>query len=155
MKNAFGQLIVDPRSLPRAERIDELRRVAGRLQAATDHGSRWLGGVLLDWLHQGGDIADHLGVRPPRGSHRTVAAVLRQAQQDAALLRLAAAVGCDRLALRILRGKAACPDEHRHLVADALALRVPTGPHAVTRARRRVIGVRRRVIDARRCDEHC
>lgn len=136
-RNAFGHLLADPRTLPRTERIDELRRVAGRLQAAPDRGSRWLGESLLDWLHRGGDFADHLDVRPPRGSRRTVAALLRQARQDAALLRLAAATGCDRLALRLLRGEVQCPAAHALLVAEVQSLRPPTGPHAVTRARQR------------------
>jgi len=137
MRNAFGQLIGDPLALPREERIDELRRVAGRLQAANDPGSRWFGAVLLAWLHDGGDFADRLAVRPPRGSRRTHSALLRQGRQDVALLRLAAALGCDRLALRVLRGAAECPAEHALLLAEAQALRVPMGAHAISRARRR------------------
>ena len=136
-RDAFGRLIADPRTLPRSERIDELRRVAGRLQAAPDVGSRWLGQSLLSWLHEGGNFEDVLSVRPERGSHRTVSRMLRQGQQDDALLRLATAIGCDRQTLRILRGEAECPPEHRQLHDAALALRVPTGPHAITRARRR------------------
>lgn len=135
-RNAFGGLVVDPRTLARADRVDELRRVAGRLQAASDPGSKWLGATLLDWLHRGGRFDDALEVRPERGSHRTVAGVLRQARQDQALLRLAVAVGCDRRALRILRG-GDCSGEHRDLRDAALALKVPTGPHAISRARRR------------------
>lgn len=136
MRDAFGRLL-DPVRADRLERVDELRRVAGRLHAAEDRGSRWLGGALLDWLHGGGDLADRLGVRPPRGSRRTHAQMLRQARQDAALLRLAAAVGCDRLALAILRGAAQCSADCAALLADAQALEVPTGPHAISRARRR------------------
>jgi len=137
VRNAFGQLIGDPLALPREERIDELRRVAGRLQAANDPGSRWFGAVLLDWLHSGGDFQDVLAVRPPKGSRRTVSALLTLGRRDAALLRLANAVGCDRTALRILRGAAECPSEHALLLAEAQALRVPMGAHAISRARRR------------------
>ena len=137
MRDAFGRLLADPSTLDRGERIDELRRVAGRLQAATDRGSRWLGSVLLDWLHCGGDLSHRLQIRPERGSHRPLAAMLRQERQDAALLRLAAAVGCDRLALAILRGTTECPPEHRALVDAAREAGAPSGPHALTRARRR------------------
>ncbi|MBX3704626.1 MAG: hypothetical protein KF822_12695 [Steroidobacteraceae bacterium] len=136
-RDAFGRLIADPRTLDRAERIAEVRRVAGRLQADVDRGSRWFGSALLDWLHVGGDLADRLAIRPEQGSHRTVAAMLRQERQDAALLRLASAVGCDRLALRVLRGEVESAPEHRHLVDAAREAQAPSGPHAISRARRR------------------
>lgn len=136
MRDAFGRLL-DPARADRLERIDELRRVAGRLQAAPDPGSRWFGSVLLTWLHGGGNLADRLAIRPPRGSRRTHAALLAQARQDAALLRLACAAGSDRRALRLLRGEAACPPELYELLAEARALDAPSGPHAITRARRR------------------
>jgi len=136
MRNAFGHLVADPSTLRYDERIDELRRVAGRLMADRDRGSQWAGGALLGWLQSGGRFEDTLGIRPPRGSRRSAARLLRAMQQDDALLRLATAVGCDRRALRILRG-AECPPEYQSLRDAALGLRVPTGPHAITRARRR------------------
>ena len=136
-RNAFGTLLSDPATLDRSERVDELRKVCGRLQAAPDRGSRWLGAAVLGWLHQGGDLYDLLDLRPPRGSRLTVSRLLRQERQDAALLRLATAVGCDRLALAMLRNKIECPDEHLQLLDAALGLRAPTGPHAISRARRR------------------
>lgn len=136
MRDAFGRLL-DPACADRLERIDELRRVAGRLQAAPDPGSRWFGSVLLTWLHGGGDFADRLAIRPPRGSRRTHAALLRQARRDSVLLRLACAAGCDGRALAILRGDVECPDDLRSLLAEARALGAPSGPHAITRARRR------------------
>ncbi len=135
-RNAFGHLIVDPTTLHYSQRIDELRRVAGRLMADVDRGSQWAGAALLGWLQCGGHFEDTLGIRPPRGSRRSAARLLRAMQQDDALLRLATAIGCDRQALRILRG-AECPPEYQSLRDAALGLRVPTGPHAITRARRR------------------
>ena len=137
-RDAFGRLLADPETLGRAERLDEVLRVAGRLQADPDRGSRWLGAALLTWLWRGGAFEDALALRPPQGSTQTAAWMLRQARQDAALLRLAAAAGCDRRALRILRGEQACPTELLPQLEAARESGSPTGPHAVTRARRRV-----------------
>lgn len=134
-RDAFGRLLGAPDTW--AERVDELRRLVGRLAADSDRGSQWFAGRLQEWLVHGGTWTDVLGVRPAQGSRRTIAALLRLERQDAALLRLAVAVGCDRAALAMLRGDRECPAEHRHLLDAARKLRVPTGPHAVSRARDR------------------
>lgn len=136
-RDGFGRLVVDPATLSRDERLAELRRCAGRLAADPDRGIQWLASGLLAWSVHGVDPADALGLRPPRGSTRTVASAARLRARDAALLRLAAALGGDRRALRVLRGDEACPAVHQRLLDDALRLAVPTSPNAISRARRR------------------
>lgn len=136
-RNAFGALLADPETLTRDERLAELRRVAGRLAADPDRGVRWLAAGLLAWTTRGVRLDEALGLLRPRGSRRSVTGLARQAARDEALLRLAAAVGCDRRALRVLRGAEPCPDAHRPLLAAARAAGVPTGANSVMRARHR------------------
>ena len=139
MRDAFGRCLVSPATLPRLERIAELRRLAARLQADRDPPTRWLGACLARWMAAGADFADVLKINPDRGSRATVQALLRQERTDAALLAVATAARCDRLALRWLRGEAVPPAEHAGAVEEAREVGAPTGPHAISRARRRVI----------------
>lgn len=135
--DAFGRLLVDPCQLEQAERIACLRRDAGRLLASPNAGYRLIGRGVLSWL-DGMPAEDAFGVRPPRGSRSTVKALARRLERDHALLALAAAVGCDRLALRLLRAEVPCPPEHGDLLAEAQRLGCPSSRNAVTRARERI-----------------
>jgi len=138
-RNAFGQLVVAPERLTREQRVDVLRRLSGRLQAARDLETNWLGSVLTQWLSAGaGDLLDALGLRPPPGSKRTVQAILRGEQRDRAMLKLSVAAGGDRAALRILAGVAPCPPSARQLLDELCELGTPRSTAAFTRARRRV-----------------
>lgn len=139
----YGRPLVPIQSMTLAERIVQLRRAAGRLLADEDGACRWLGAGLLEWLESGRSLDAALDLRPPLGSRHTVSGLARQAMRDRALLRFANQFACDRRALEILRGERPCPPEYRDMYDLAIALGVPTGPHAVSRARRRVIGKRR------------
>lgn len=141
--NPFGRLLVPMKELTPAERILQLRRAAGALLADSDAASRWLGVGLLQWLDSGRALDVVLGLRPARGSKRSVAGLARQTRRDHTLLRFALAVGSDLHALEILRGERECLPEIEWLLDRANALGVPRGPHAITRARRRMIGNRR------------
>lgn len=131
--DAFGRLLIRPDELGHVERIEALRGAAGRALASADPALHWVGRGLLAWL-DGHRVEDAFGVRPPRGSKRTVARLAAQRERDAALLRLASAAGSDRLALQWLRGEP-CPPEHEHLLDAAHRLGCPTGASAVSRAR--------------------
>lgn len=134
MRNLFGALLCSPEHLSRRDRVKALREVSGRLLADSDHGARWLGRVLGQWLRDGGDLPKLLGVRPERGSHRTVQALMRQEHRDRLLVRLSVRAGGDRQALRLLADPA-CQDE---IVLQIRALGAPAHPAAFTRARQRV-----------------
>lgn len=135
--NAFGDALHDPAQLSRAERIDLLRRQAGRLLADTSRESRWLGECLSRWLREGGELDAVLGVRAPRGSRVTPQARLRQEEISRLLLQLSVQVGGDRKALQILRGEVPCPGFVAEIVDRAKALRAPKSQDAMSRARRR------------------
>jgi hypothetical protein len=137
MRNAFGDLLADPGHLSRSDRIDLLRRQAGRLLADTSRESRWLGERLSAWLRDGGELDAVLGVRAPRGSRETPQARVRQDEIDSLLLRLSVQAGGDRQAIEILRGQCACPGLLCEIVGRLKALRAPTSQDAMTRARRR------------------
>ena len=109
MRNAFGVLLTRPEQLDMPDRVDCLRRLAGQLQAAGTLEEQWLGRSLSRWLQAGGDLVDVLGLRPPAGSRRTAQAIVAAEIHEAALLRLAEAVGSDARAVRILRRQEACP----------------------------------------------
>lgn len=135
--DAFGRLIVDPDRLDLAGRVDCLRRAAGELQAGATFESRWLGRTIARWLTDGGDLEAVLGVRPPQGSKRTAQALVLAERRASALLQLAAALGGDAIALRVLRGLEACPDQHADLLAAARALGCPMTDRSIRRARTR------------------
>lgn len=141
--NAFGRPLVPILEMSGATRILQLRRAVGRLLADEDPASRWLGAALQQWLESGWSLETELGLSPPRGSKSTVAGKARQAMKDRALVRFANEVGCDVRALEILRGERECPPELESLLTEVVSLNVARGPHAVTRARRRLIGKRR------------
>ena len=88
MRDAFGRLIGSPELLDLPGRVDCLRRLAGELQAGKSAESRWLGRSLATWLQRGGNLADRLGVKASRGSHRTPQAMVAQDARDDGLLRL-------------------------------------------------------------------
>src|SRR6185295_6722539 len=87
MRNAFGVLMVPPQQLDFAGRVDALRRLQGRLAAARGEEERWLARALRALLDgEDDDLLRLLDLRPPRGSRRTVAAVVRQERVDIARL---------------------------------------------------------------------
>ena len=60
--------------ITRADRVRLLHQAAEAMQAGDslpDAAARWLGEGLARWLEDGGDLELVLGVRAPRGSHRT------------------------------------------------------------------------------------
>ena len=134
---------INPRKQTLREYVDMVRRSSGRLLAAPDAESRWLGAGFTRWLSDGGDLLAVLGLRPPPGSRATVQQILRCEQRDRAMLRFSAEVGGDRAALRILAGKAACPPSARQLLDELRELGAPRSAAAFTRARRRVSSARR------------
>ena len=101
--NAFGDVLADPGQLSRAERIDLLRRQAGRLLADGNREARWVGERLQTWLASGGELDAVLGVRAPRGSRATPQERVRRDEVDNLLLRLSVQVGGDAKALEMLR----------------------------------------------------
>lgn len=137
MRNAFGTLIVSPGHLPREGRIDVLRALAGSLQADQRLDFQWLGVCLSDWLHKGGQLHEHLGVKAAPGSHKTPQAMVLEERRDRALLQLAAAIGSDVQALRVLRGDIPCPPRHASLLEEALRIGCPASRAAFCRARHR------------------
>ncbi|HWV08748.1 MAG TPA: hypothetical protein VN156_04345 [Pseudomonas sp.] len=137
LTNAFGDLLTNPAQLSRAERIDALRRVAGRLLAEDNREVRWLGECLGAWLQNGGELDAVIGVRPERGSRATAQAKVRQEEVDGLLLQLAVLAGTDRRALQIMRDELPCPTSMGDIVSRLKRLKAPTSDDAVTRARRR------------------
>jgi hypothetical protein len=136
MRNAFGALIVCPSRLTRVERIDELRRISGRLLADSDLAARWLGERLAAWLRDGGRLESHLGVVAARGSRRTPQRILLAEQQRHQMLRLSVALGSDRRAGRVLRGEEPAPPHLAAEVQQARELKCPSSGDAFVRARR-------------------
>jgi hypothetical protein len=134
-RDAFGRLTASPASLSLRQRVDCLRRLSGELQAAGSVEARWLGGALSDWLQRGGDLEAVLGVKPQRGSHARPEALVAQAETARLLLRLAAMVGSDTHAARIMSGAAPVPAGAVDLVAELRARRAPTSRRAFVRAR--------------------
>jgi hypothetical protein len=139
-RDAFGRLIVDPSRLTQRELIDSARRVSGTLLASTDCEMRRFGAGLGEWLRTGGDLAAVLGLRPPRGSHRTASRVLATEHRDRLLMRLVIAVGSQARARRILAGDEAAPAAVAALAAELKALRAPTSRRAIVDAVRRARG---------------
>lgn len=70
----FGRSRLPDAPITRADRVHLLHQAADALQAGDaipDAAARWLGEGLARWLEGGGDLELVLGVRAPRGSHRT------------------------------------------------------------------------------------
>jgi hypothetical protein len=137
-RDVFGRLLVDPARLARPERVNELRKLAAAMQDGKPDklAAAWLGKALQDWLQFGGDIAEHLGVRPSRGSNLTAQRQIAKEAQDRALVRLAMVCGSDRAALAALHGHAPWPVQAEDL-RDALA-GAPKYAAAISRARTRL-----------------
>lgn len=77
----FGRTRRPLAALTREERVELLDVAADALlhdQALAADARLLLGLALRRWLDEGGDLDRHLGVRAPRGSHRTPAALRRQ-----------------------------------------------------------------------------
>lgn len=136
-RNPFLDLVPDPAKLSYLERVDVVRRLAGRWQAASDRESQWFGNRLSAWLSgpAGGDLLEVLDLKPPIGSHNTAPAVVARTLRDAALLALSDAAGGDRAALKVLQDPSARPDL-AELVAQ-LASDPPRSPASFSRARDR------------------
>ena len=134
-RNAFGRLVVEPGRMTLRERVTCLRRLAGSLQASHEADARWLGQTLTDWMTRGGDLEQRLGVKPPRGSHARPEALVRQAETARLLLRLAAVVGSDARASRVLGGVEPAPAAAVDLVDVLRERRAPTSRRAFVRAR--------------------
>jgi hypothetical protein len=133
-RSAFGELLVDPSALSRAEQIDVVRRLAGSLQASSDREMRWLGRLLSRRTTEGGDLEVALGLRGERGQ-RAAESLTHQARCDSALLRLSALVGTDARGVRILKGLEAAPIEAADTLAELRELRAPVSRAAFARAR--------------------
>lgn len=87
-RDAFGRLIGPVERLDFHGRVDALRRLQGRLAADSTQEGRWLARALLGLLQgESDDLLGLLDLRPPKGSTVTVAAVVRLAMRDAAVLR--------------------------------------------------------------------
>lgn len=138
MRNAFGDLLVDPDTLTQRERIDVVRRLAGRWQAAADRETAWFGRKVALWLSgpADGDLLRTLGLRPPAGSTLSAPALAARQRRDDALLQLSVAAGGDRRALRLFEA-GADPGPCAELVA-LLQHDPPGSAAAFTRARQRV-----------------
>lgn len=70
----FGRAHLPVTPITRADRVRLLHQAAEALQVGDslpDAAARWLGEGLARWLENGGDLEVVLGVRAPRGSHRT------------------------------------------------------------------------------------
>lgn len=134
-RNAFDVLLVRPEALTREQRVDCLRRLSGRLQAAHDLESEWLGRTLAQWLAGDGDLVALLGLAAPRGSRRTVAAIARTDERDRLLVKLAANLRSAKRASRVLRGVEPVPQRASAIVHRLRAMGAPTSLRAFVRAR--------------------
>lgn len=131
-RDAFGRLLADPSTLTREQRLQQLREVGQALAASPHPAERFLGTAIARWLAgEAPTLESALLVMVPRGSHRTAAAIARQAQTDAELVEFAVQVGGARRAAAVLRGEAPCPAGVR--LPDA----GPVSEAAIRRARRR------------------
>lgn len=135
-RNAFGDLLVDPDTLDQRKRIDVVRRLAGRWQAAADRETAWFGRKVSQWLHgpADGDLTAALGLRPPQGSRATAPAVMAQMRRDTVLLQLSTLAGGDLAALQALAVET--PTQWADLVAELAGFR-PASPSCFSKARER------------------
>lgn len=136
--SAFGTPLVPPAQLTHAERVELLRAAIARMHYGADPGPyalQWIAAGMGRWLSDGGDLAAHLGLRPPRGSRRTAAALQLERERADLLVRLSAAVGGDAQALRVLHGAAPAPRVAQPLLEALREHRLPRSRSAFTRAR--------------------
>lgn len=136
-RNAFGDLLVDPDTLTQRERIDVVRRLAGRWQAAADRETAWFGRKVSLWLHgpADGDLTTVLGLRPPQGSRATAPAVMAQVRRDTVLLQLSTLAGGDQAAMQVLAIET--PTQWAELVTELAGFR-PASPSCFSKARDRL-----------------
>lgn len=135
-RDPFGRLLVGPASLPWLERIDSLRRAAGRLQASSDPELAYVGRCVATGLRDGGSFSSAFGIEPEPGTRRTAQSVLRSDRVTVLLRKLAVAAGSRRRAARIAQGREACPASCRALVDELREVGAPASERAFDRAHR-------------------
>lgn len=137
--NPWGDPIADPAKLARAERLDVLRGAVASLKVGKidRRTAAWLASVLDEHL-QGADLAQLLGTKPVQGCTLTPARITAAEKHGALLLRLSAACGGDRAAVRVLAGKDACPARARPILAEIAESKGPRSLAAFSRARQGV-----------------
>lgn len=125
-------------NLTHLERVNLVRRCAGRLQADTDPATRWFGQQITLALATGRSLDEAIGIRPVRGSRATAAEIIRREQNDFDICRLVDELGVVS-ASKALRGQIS------DLKSDLAALQhrlqaegVGNSPSAVSRAVGRV-----------------
>lgn len=135
--NAFGDVVADPATLARAERLDVLRGAVASLKAGKidRRTAAWLASVLDEHLREGADLARLLGTKPERGCRMTAPRIAEAERHGALLLQLSAACGGDRAAVRVLAGTAPCPARAKAIVAELAELKGGKSLRAFTRAR--------------------
>jgi hypothetical protein len=133
----FGTPLVEFDQLTMDERVRLLRADMAGWQYG--HCSPYIGrsvAAAFDaFLKDGGDLARHLGLRPPKGSTATAGRIERKRERDLLLVRLTVAAGTAAHAHRILTGEAACPKACRPLVDALKAYAVPRSKAAISRAK--------------------
>lgn len=136
--SAFGTPLVEPDELSPEERYRLLRAdlPAWQYGRCSAYVGRWLAGGIGAFLEHGGDLARHLGLRPPRGSTATAQRIERRRERDALLLRLSVVVGTAARAQRVLAGTESCPARARPLLDALKGHRVPTSRSAFSRAKK-------------------
>jgi len=129
-RDPWGRLVVEPDRLPMPARVDELRKVAGRLQAEQDRGARWVGQAFAAWLSgQAPTVEAALGVgtRTPQ----------RLVQRDALRRTLRAfivAMGGKSAAARALQGREVPRGQAAAMLAELKAMGCPTSRSGIIRA---------------------
>jgi hypothetical protein len=138
--NPFRDLVRDPDSMEYRERVDVVRRLAGRLQADGDRETAWFARRITEWLSgpSDGDLTAVLGLRPPAGNHHTPPAILAQEKRDIAMLELSIEAGGFRAALRVVQS-GALPPQWSELAEDP-----PKSVASFTRARKRRVSLQHR-----------
>ncbi len=133
--SAFGTPLVPVEEMSLDERVRLLRAELGAWRygnVSPAIGAYLASGIETFLRGDDDDLARVLGLRPPPGS-RTAATTERLNARDAALARLAVAVGSSARAKRVIDGREACPKTARALV-DELRGHVPKSKAAFCRA---------------------
>jgi len=135
--SAFGTPLVEPDALTLEERLHLLRANMGswRFGRIDPYAGRLLADGFDQFLQHGGDLARHLGLRPPKGSRATAQRIERLRERDALLVRLSVAVGTAARARRVLAGVEPCPKSARPLIEALKEHDVPRSRAAFTRAK--------------------
>lgn len=136
--SAFGTPLVEPDQLTLEERLRLLRGDMASWQygRCSPYIGRWLAAAVDAFLGEGGDLANHLGLRPPQGSTNTVQRIEQLRERDALLVRLSVAAGSGARARRILAGGEPCPKRCMPLIEALKEHDVPRSKAAFTRAKR-------------------